>query len=174
MRSAQLPDSSPADPKAALPPKKTWRSTTLLWVMLAGLLLWSHWPVAKALYYRATDQTAVADGIAWQTDYSNALVESARTGKPVLLDFSAAWCPYCQIMQHDVWPDPRVRDLVNSKYIPVALDADNSATVGPAQKYNVETIPRILVVDARGNVLKDGSYMNVDELIQFLSQSKRF
>jgi thiol-disulfide isomerase/thioredoxin len=109
------------------------------------------------------------DNIPWRTKLSDALAESKKTGKPVLADFSASWCPPCQDMKHASWPDPKVEAVVKEKYIPVLLDADASDTEGPARKYAVEYLPTILVLDSDGKVLRQGDYMTASELLAFLS-----
>ncbi len=109
------------------------------------------------------------DNIAWRTKLSDALAESKKTGKPVLADFSAAWCPPCQEMKHASWPDPKVEAVVKEKYIPVLLDADASDTEGPARRYAVEYLPTVLLLDSDGKVLRQGDYMTASELLAFLS-----
>jgi thioredoxin 1 len=86
----------------------------------------------------------------------------------VLLDFSATWCPPCQEMKHDSWPDSRVAKAANADYIPVAMDVDAPGTREPATRYGVNTIPRVLIVNSEGKVLRDGAFMSADELFDFL------
>jgi hypothetical protein len=48
------------------------------------------------------------------------------------------------------------------------MDADRPESAAPGERYNVRTIPRILVLDANGKVLKQGEFMSADELLAFL------
>jgi thiol:disulfide interchange protein len=109
------------------------------------------------------------DNIPWRTDLTAALAESKETGKPVLADFTAGWCPPCQEMKHSVWPDPRVEAAVKKSYIPVLLDVDRPEVQDPAQRYKVEYIPAVFILDARGNVVQRGGFMSAPELLKFLS-----
>jgi|SRR5579859_3522635 len=112
------------------------------------------------------------DNIPWRTNLSDALAESKKTGKPVLADFSASWCPPCQEMKHSSWPDAKVEEAVKTNYIPVLLDMDKPQSEGPAQRYKVEYIPTVLILDAEGNVVRNGGFMQASELLGFLTEHR--
>lgn len=111
----------------------------------------------------------VPDHIPWRTDLAGALEESRKSGKPVLVDFSAGWCPPCQQMKRESWPDSRVGQEVVREYIPVVMDADSPGSRAPGAKYDIQTIPAILVLDSNGNVVRQAGFMSADELLNFLS-----
>jgi thiol:disulfide interchange protein len=118
----------------------------------------------------ATTQTVTtADPIPWRHDYAAALQEGKTSGKPILIDFSASWCPPCQRMKQTAWPDNRVVQLASSSYVALGLDVDDASAKAPADKYGITEIPAILIVDSDGKVLKQGSFMSADELTAFLS-----
>ena len=121
----------------------------------------------------AASTNATADSIPWKTDLDAAFAQSKQTGKPVLVDFSASWCPPCQEMKHTAWPDPRVGRIVKSDYIPVLLDADEPASQKPGTRYGVQSIPAILVLDASGNVIRQGDFMTADQLVAFLQKGSK-
>lgn len=143
--------------------------SVVLPALIVGFILITQWPMLKGVGYRVLGVSAPADTIPWRTDFAAALAESRTSGKPVLLDFSASWCPPCQVMKHEVWPDPAVNMAVTASYIPVLMDADSPATQDVGRRYQVDTIPRIIVVDSDGRVLKDGSYMSRGAMLDFLT-----
>lgn len=143
----------------------------LLWVLLVGLLLVTQWTTIKMAGYRVFGIEPPKDNIPWRTDYSAALDEAGAAGKLVLLDFSADWCPPCQMMKHEVWPDGDVAAAVEARYIPVYLDVDAPSSAPAAERYGVRTIPSIIITDAHGNVLKQGGPMDADEMVAFLESA---
>jgi protein disulfide-isomerase len=145
---------------------KTKRSLFLPALMLGFMVIYG---CSRSSPSAATVSVATDDHIPWRTDYDAALAEGKKAGKPILIDFSATWCPPCQEMKRSSWPDSRVADLASSKYIPLAMDVDSPGAKDPGAKYGISTIPAILVVDGDGKVLRQGSFMSADELATFLA-----
>jgi thiol:disulfide interchange protein len=148
-----------------LPPKRSTRTRNVLTVILVVLAIFS------LAYQRfgGIGLFAKTDHIAWQGDFGKAMAESKATGKPVLLDFWGSWCVGCDHMKHHSWPDEKVQQLVKDKYVALFLDVDDPAVAKVAQKYAGETLPRVLILDSDGNVLRSGEYMDATELATFLS-----
>lgn len=80
---------------------------------------------------------------------SYALSAAKKSGKPVVMIFSAAWCPPCQAMKHDVYPSEAVKAF-HDKFIWAYLDVDDESNAGIASKYGVNGIPHIEFLNAEG------------------------
>jgi thiol:disulfide interchange protein len=69
-------------------------------------------------------------GLEWQP-YSNQAFASARaSGKPVLVEFTANWCPNCLSIEATVYRDARTREAIN-KYDVILIRADLTSEDAP-------------------------------------------
>lgn len=108
------------------------------------------------------------DSIAWRTDYKAAVAESKATGKPLILDFTASWCPPCQQMKRNVFPTPAVRDAINAGFIPVQLDVDRDEVKPIAANFQVQAIPSLFIITPGSAAVKSAHLMTSDEILIFL------
>ncbi len=139
---------------------------TVAWVLVIGFLLFMQWPMLKGTWYKRTGRVPPETAIAWHADLDSALAEARRSGRPVLVDFAADWCPPCITMKHDVWPRPEVAAAVRDGYVPLVIDVDLQPAI--ASRYEVAGIPTILVIDEDGSVLRRTTYRNAAGMVRFL------
>ena len=67
------------------------------------------------------------------------------TGEPLLLDFHASWCGPCKQMR------PAIEQLIQKGYQVKSVDVDHSPDL--AARYQVQSVPTFIVVDASGEPL---------------------
>lgn len=95
-------------------------------------------------------EAAPAEAIVWHKNYAEASEIARATGKPMMIDFTAEWCPPCKEMERSFWPRPKVIAL-SEKFVCVSLNYDLK---GPAvSRYGVDRIPALVFTDSWGNVL---------------------
>lgn len=140
-----------------------------VWGLIVLSAVVVSWTMVKGYYYRVAAAKPPASAVAWRTDLDAALAESKASGKPLLLDFGASWCPPCLVMEHEVWPDKGVGAVVEGRYIAVRLDVDDPKAGPLAARYDVAGIPAIIVVDGAGRPLKRSGFMTSEETISFLN-----
>ncbi len=56
-------------------------------------------------------------------------------------------------MKRQVWADRQVMELVNARFIPVAIDVDSTNEAAVMARYNIEGPPVTIVADPQGEVL---------------------
>ena len=77
-----------------------------------------------------------------------AISESARSGKPVLIDFWATWCKNCSAMEKEVLSDPEVKKAME-KFTFIKFDAGNISSPEIAallEQCNIPGLPGYAIV----------------------------
>jgi thioredoxin-related protein len=82
-------------------------------------------------------------------NYAAARKAAAETGKPILLVFSAGYCPPCQAMKKSVYPDKTVQPYHN-KFHWVYVDTEQPENAELAATFQVNAIPHIQFVKSDG------------------------
>lgn len=86
------------------------------------------------------------------TSYDAAVAAAMAEKKPVVVVFSAVWCPPCQVMKKSVYPSKEVAPL-HDKFVWAYLDTDEEANASAAQKHGVSGIPHIEFLSPQGKSL---------------------
>ena len=94
--------------------------------------------------------SAVAAPAGWHKDIRIALAEAQKSGKPVLADFSASWCPGCVQLERVTFVDPTVRDRLED-FVPVYVDTDKYPDV--MRSYGVKALPTLIMLTPNGQVI---------------------
>jgi thiol:disulfide interchange protein len=96
---------------------------------------------------RSGERVPPGEGIAWLTELEPALAQARETGRPIMVDFFATWCPPCKMLDAQTYSDSRVREA-SKTWIMVRIDVDRNKTL--AQQYQISSIPTIVVLDSTG------------------------
>ena len=142
----------------------------LIPALIIASLLFLQWPMLKGLFYRTIGVDAPVSTIDWRKDFGSAIAEARVSDKPLLLVFSASWCPPCIVMKHEVWSDSEVSEVVKDRFVPLHIDVDDKQDKAIAARYGIRGIPAVLIIDANGDVLRRESFMSRLEMISFLKQ----
>lgn len=85
--------------------------------------------------------------IVWQTDFQAGLDAAKAEGKPVMVDFYADWCHWCDKLDEETYTDAEVQALAES-FISVKVDADKEQAL--ARQYDASGLPTIVFLSADG------------------------
>ena len=91
------------------------------------------------------------DGLVWYTDLDEAKKKSRILGMPILIKFEADWCGPCQMLNKEFKQPQMLRTL--EQVVPVLIDIDKQEEL--AQKFDVTSIPKIILIDDADTVLAD-------------------
>jgi thiol:disulfide interchange protein DsbD len=132
---------------------------------IAGLFMlvtWWNLP-SSSLVPVAGASTAVPGGdaapsvteIKWSTDEVAARERAATEHKPVLIDFGASWCKACKELEHETFPDPRVRAEA-ARFVAISVDAsddDDPKITALRTKYKLlgGGLPVVILLSSNGD-----------------------
>lgn len=86
----------------------------------------------------------------WADTYDEAKKLAKETNKFVLVDFTATWCKPCRKMEQDFWYNTQYKTTLD-KFVIVSIDIDRNRDI--AQKYNIQSIPNVKLLDVNGDVI---------------------
>jgi thioredoxin-like negative regulator of GroEL len=89
--------------------------------------------------------------IRWYTDLKQASEAAQKANLPMFIDFWADWCAPCNIMDAEVYPDPRVIRAFEDKAIGVRIHYDLQPDL--VRRYNVPALPYLLFTNSHGTPL---------------------
>lgn len=90
-----------------------------------------------------------ASAISWNYDLSQALMEAADKGMPLMVDFYTDWCGWCKKLDADTYSDRTINDTA-SRFVCVKVNADKYRDL--VMKYQVTGYPTIIFLNSNGKV----------------------
>lgn len=145
-------------------------SPILFWVLVAAVLF--------RVVTTVTDKDKKPGGeglVRWQ-QHESAPALAARAGKPILYDFTAAWCAPCHRLDKEAWGDDGIAGKVNAGFIPARVvdrqreDGKNAASIQELQRrYGIQAFPTLIIADPSGReIARYEGFRGKDSVLKFL------
>jgi thioredoxin-related protein len=104
--------------------------------------------------------------IKWYKDINDAFKKAAKESRPIFVDVYADWCTWCHKLDREVYTDPRFVKYMKS-FVMLKVDSeDQGKGTAFAQKYEVEGLPLLLVLDSKGKAIdRISGFKHADQLM---------
>lgn len=134
------------------PTPRTGRPVWLIWA-LAIVLVMTAWGAAIAL--RGTSEPVVIEG--WVEGMDDGQAKAKDLDRPMIVMFTADWCPPCQQFKKKVLTQPEVKQALDDGFVAVKIDMTDTSSSNPnnkvAGKYGISGIPTLLAMSPDGEVI---------------------
>lgn len=117
-------------------------STVLVILFLAGVTLFAYKNVAEE---------KTIGKISFYTDYDKGLDAALKSGRPVMLVFSASWCGACKQMVKNVFSHDDVANA-STQLVNIYIDVDK-AKRQLVNEYEVRYVPSVFFLDYSGETI---------------------
>ena len=97
---------------------------------------------------------------------AEAFAKAKKENKLVFVDTYTEWCGPCKRLSKEVFPQKKVGDYFNPRFVSVKIDAEKGEGIEYAKKYQIKSYPTLMFLNANGDVMyRISGFTNADGLI---------
>jgi len=118
----------------------------------------------------AADSThaAAEAGLQWARSYQDVFRVAEAEGSPVMLFFSASWCPWCDKMESETFSHGDVLSRLR-RFTCLKIDVEKDRDLALA--YGISSLPRTFVINTHGEMVGDWlGYRDAEQFLELLDQ----
>jgi YHS domain-containing protein len=109
--------------------------------------------------------------IAWRTSFEQAQAEARSQKRPLWIQFTGSWCPFCRQMERETFPKSEIVAYSRDHFVPVMLRAESREDL--MAHFGVSGLPATVVLSPTGEVLgKHEGFLEPAELSGFLNERR--
>ena len=117
-------------------------------------------PMAAIKSEAATGMTFV------EKPFDELLAMAKKENKVIFIDAYTTWCGPCKMMAAKVFPEAKVGEVYNDRFINAKFDMEKGEGPGLAKRYSVMAYPTYLFVDGNGDIVHKGiGYIPQEEFL---------
>ena len=133
--------------------------------------------VVGVVAFRASQGNGVAAGTSTKgahvkpeifADMTYPQAREAAKGKLLLVDATATWCPPCQAMERETWPDPELTAWMKERGLAVQVDVDQDAA--SAKALGIRAMPTMILFRDGQELARTEGGMSAPDLLNWLKQ----
>ena len=115
---------------------------------------------------------------AWGPYTPQALAATAQSHKPIIIDFTAAWCVNCKEIEHDVFDNPAVSPILAQDFVTLRADLtqwSSPTSIALQKRYGFSSLPTIVILNPSGKEIKSlriTGRLDVSDFERRLQQAK--
>ena len=105
--------------------------------------------------------------ISWQPMSDKIFEQAAKENKLVIMDLEAVWCHWCHVMADTTYQNPKVAELIRSKFIPLRVDQDANPDI--SIRYEDWGWPATVIFAPNGSeIVKRRGYIPPEAMVSLL------
>lgn len=99
--------------------------------------------------------------------WDEAVSLAGKENKLIFLDAYTSWCGPCKAMQKNIFPNVKVGEFFNEKFINVKINMEKGEGIALAKKYNVRAYPTLFFIDSQETLKMSAlGYHNISQLLK--------
>ena len=107
----------------------------------------------------------------WIKNLEAGLEQAEREGKPVLIDFWADWCKYCNDLDRKTFSDSRVIAEIE-RFVAIKVDGSDISDedyLEAVEEYDVLGLPTVIFMNSSGAIVRTfNSFQDADSVLSYL------
>ena len=104
---------------------------------IAGLICLAAWPQQVEFF---------------KGSWKEANDRAAKEHKFIFVDAYTEWCSWCKVMDKEMFHDPAIVEILNTRFIPMQIDFEDSMGIVLGMKFRVWAYPTTLIFNSYGQL----------------------